>query len=266
MSYRHGDIRRGGGRQSRVTSPLADLLTAFRLLTRLPFGRAAPVDLARGVWAFPIVGLTAGGLGALAYWLTWLLSMPPLVAASWSLAAMVTLTGALHEDGLADTVDGFGGGHSPERKLAIMRDSRIGGYGALALMMTVLVRVAAVAALNDPLHVMKAVCLAGLLGRGAIIVVMLVLRPARTDGLGAAFGNMDRRNATIGLSLTAFVCLLALPLRPASVAMLTALFASLGVAKLAHGQIGGYTGDVLGAAEVITECAVLSAAASAYGW
>jgi adenosylcobinamide-GDP ribazoletransferase len=248
-----------------VTGPLADLLTAFRLLTRLPFGRSGVVDLARCVWAFPIVGLTAGALGGLVYFFTWMLAMPPVVGASWCLAAMAMVTGALHEDGLADMFDGFGGGRSPERKLAIMRDSRIGGYGALALMIAVLMRVAALAAMGDPPRVMKAVCLAGLLGRGAILVVLLVLRPARAEGLGAAFANMDRRNAAIGLSLAAAACLLALPLLPAVVVMLTALFASLGVAKLAHGQIGGYTGDVLGAAEVITECAVLSAAASAYG-
>jgi cobalamin synthase len=111
------------------------------------------------------------------------------------LAAMAMVTGALHEDGLADMFDGFGGGCSPERKLAIMRDSRIGGYGALALMIAVLMRVAALAAMGDPPRVMKAVCLAGLLGRGAILVVLLVLRPARAEGLGAAFANMDRRNA-----------------------------------------------------------------------
>src|SRR5271168_821970 len=100
------------------------------LLTRLPVGRSGGSDLARTVWAFPVVGLVVGLLGGLVYWALARLGVPAFLAASWAFVAILLVTGAFHEDGLADTVDGFGGGRTRERKLEIMRDSRIGAYGA----------------------------------------------------------------------------------------------------------------------------------------
>jgi adenosylcobinamide-GDP ribazoletransferase len=252
-----------------LTDLLADLLAAFLLLTRLPVARLAPLgtaaDFAGCVWAFPIVGLVVGGLGGLVYWLAHRLGMPPLPAAAWTLAATTIATGALHDDGLADTADGFGGGGTPARKLEIMRDSHIGSYGALALVLSVVVRAAATAALGDPLRVMLVLCLSGMLGRGGILVLLLSLRPARDDGLGAAIGKTGTLRGAVGLALAIVASLLALPMLSAVAVIAVALAASVTVAKLAHGQIGGYTGDVLGAVEVITECVVLTTAATVFG-
>jgi adenosylcobinamide-GDP ribazoletransferase len=253
----------------RLTDLLADLLAAFMLLTRLPFAHLAPLgrsaDPAGCIWAFPIVGLVVGCLGGLVYWLAHRLGVPPLPAAVWTLAAMMIATGALHDDGLADTADGFGGGATPARKLEIMRDSHIGSYGALALVLSVVVRAAAIAAVGDPRHVMLVLCLSGMLGRGGILVLLLALRPARDDGMGAAIGEMAALRAAVGLALAIVASLLALPILSAIAIMAAALVASVTVAKLAHAQIGGYTGDVLGAVEVITECVVLTAAATVFG-
>ena len=248
---------------------LVDLLTAFMLLTRLPVARFvrrdAPFDLGRCIWAFPIVGLTVGTLGGLLYWLLHKAGLPPLLAAAWTLAGTMTITGALHEDGLADTADGFGGGATPARKMEIMRDSRIGSYGALALLLSVIVRVAAVAALDQPPLVIKAMVLAGILGRSGIIVLLLGLAPARNNGMGASVGRPEAWSAALGLGLALAASLLSLPLLPAISAVVLGLGSSFVVMKFADKQIGGHTGDVLGACEVVTECLVLTVTASAFG-
>ena len=267
MSYRHGNIRRGRGRRSRVTQIPNDLLAAFQLLTRLPVARFtqpdAPPNLARCVWAFSLVGLVVNAVGGLVYWLSHWLAMPPLLAAVWALATTMVMTGALHEDGLADTADGFGGGDTAERTLRIMRDSHIGAYGALALLISVLARVTAIAELGDPQRVMVAFCLAGMLGRAGILVLLLALRPARDDGMGAAIAAASPGHIWAGLVIAVIACLVAVPAKTAIAMIAAALIVSLAVVRLAKRQIDGYTGDVLGACEVIVECVVLTIAASA---
>jgi adenosylcobinamide-GDP ribazoletransferase len=237
---------------------LTDLRAAFSLLTRLPIKLDTTPDLARAVWAFPIVGLIVNGIGALVYWAAHQAGMPPLLAAAWTLAATILLTGALHEDGLSDTADGFGGGTTKARKLEIMRDSRIGTYGALALIITSLTRTTAIAALPHPL----ALITVGILGRAAMILPLLLLPPAREDGLSAAVRRPPTPTAAAGLTLAAIATLLQLPTRPALVAILAAAVTTLLLTVLARSQIGGHTGDVLGATEVLTECAVLTVIAA----
>ena len=247
----------------------SDLAAAFTLLTRFPVARFAPAarppDLARAVWAFPIVGLATGALGGLVYWAAYRLGVPSWLAACWSLAATMLATGALHEDGLADTVDGFGGGGNPARALEIMRDSRIGVFGALALVLSTAMRISAIAAIYDPRLVVPALIAVGALGRGGIIVLLLVLRPARNDGMAASMDLVPTWSAMLGLSLAGAASLLALPVRPAVMASLLGFGACLVLAKLAHARIGGFTGDVLGAAEVAYECVVLTTVAAAIG-
>ncbi|HEY0836205.1 MAG TPA: adenosylcobinamide-GDP ribazoletransferase, partial [Azospirillum sp.] len=133
---------------------LDEIALATVFMTRLPIRlRLDPeVDLhARSMGWFPLVGagvgLLAGGVYALTVWL----NLPPTAAALLALAASAWVTGALHEDGLADVADGFGGGRSRERKLEIMRDSRVGSYGVLAVVFSVGLRASALAALADPL-------------------------------------------------------------------------------------------------------------------
>jgi adenosylcobinamide-GDP ribazoletransferase len=236
----------------------AELASAGMLLTRLPAGWIAagqpPADLADSVWAFPLVGGVVGGIGGLAFWAGALLGLPPAVAAVWTLAAMLLTTGALHEDGLADTADGFGGGRTPERKLEIMRDSRIGTFGALALGLSLAARGTAMTAIAAPWHVAAALVAAGALGRGAILIVLLVLAPARSDGLAAGFKDGGLAAPVVGIALAATVALAC----GAAGALIAAGAMALALAWLARRQVGGYTGDVLGAASVLAECAALS--------
>jgi adenosylcobinamide-GDP ribazoletransferase len=241
----------------------SELATALMLLTRLPVARFAgwetPPDLARGVWAFPLAGIVVGGLGGAVYWAAHSLGMAPTLAAAWTLAATIAITGALHEDGLADVADGFGGGATRERKLAIMRDSRIGTYGALALALSTIIRLAAIAALDRPAAVAAALVGAGMLGRGGIIVLLLALPPARADGLGASVKRPPLETAAAGFVIAAAGALVFLPF--ALAVILIALAAAFAMVCLARRQIGGHTGDVLGAAELTVECAALTAIA-----
>ena len=220
------------------------------LLTRLPVARLTrlyPAERAC-VWAYPLVGALVGGAGAAVLWAALALRVPPAIAAILALAATMALTGALHEDGLADMADGFGGGATPARKLEIMRDSRIGSYGTLALILSVGVRVAALSACSHPA---LALLLAGVLGRGAMVGVLATMGPARSDGLTARLGDAGRLPILAGIAIAAAASLLA----PA--ALLAAALAAYAVMRLARRQVGGYTGDVLGAAEQCVECAVL---------
>ena len=233
---------------------LNELPAAFVLLTRLPVARSVQVR-ASGVWAYPIVGVVVGIIGAVAYWLVHWLGLPPPVAAICAIAAGVLATGALHEDGLADAADGLGGGANVARKLEIMRDSRIGSFGALALMLSLGLRIAALSALADPARVGNALIAAGVLGRGAMIGMMLALPPARTDGMAASLGPVPLAPAAIGLCIASACALLPHGAR----ALLAAALAAAIMVWLARRQIGGYTGDILGATEQAAECAVLVA-------
>ena len=231
------------------------------LLTRVPAGwlaGAGPVDPARTVWSFPLVGAVIGAGGGLVVALCVALGMPPLLAAAWALAGMALLSGALHEDGLADIADGFGGGQTPERKLEIMRDSRIGSYGALALVLATTIRVFAIAALAG--RPVAALAAAGALSRGSMAIPLLLLRPARAGGLGALVVGAGTRR-WVCLALTLGVVAVVLPPGQAFGACAAALAAALVVSGLAWRQVGGFTGDVLGGCAVAAECAGLTAMA-----
>jgi len=241
-----------------------ELVGAVTLLTRVPVARLlgdrAWPDAVASVWAYPVVGVLVGGAGAVALWLAGRLAMPPGIGAILAIAATILLTGGLHEDGLADTADGLGGGGTVARKLEIMRDSRIGSYGTLALIVALAVRGTALASL-PPATGVAALVAAGGLGRGAIVLTLLLLPPVRTDGLTASLRRLKSGVAITGLGLAAVTpVLLPAPVALGGIAGATA--AAFAVAALARWQIGGATGDVLGAAEVVAECAVLCAVAS----
>jgi adenosylcobinamide-GDP ribazoletransferase len=240
---------------------LNDTITALTLLTRLPvagFNRSGAPDIARSVWAFPVVGLIVGFLGGIAYALACWIGMAPLLAASWTLVAMLLITGAFHEDGLADTADGFGGGQTRERKLEIMRDSRIGTYGAAALVLSLIVRVTALASFGHARHAVAALIVAGLVGRGAIVLVLLLLRPARSDGMAAALDVVPESSFMLGLALTVIAPFFFLSAGCAFLAVALGFGLAFAMSRLAYVQIGGHSGDMLGAVEIVVECAVIS--------
>lgn len=242
---------------------LADLVhdckVALAFLTRLPVVPEPAVhgtSLAASVVMFPVVGALIGLLGGVAYALA-SLGLPPLPAATVALATTIWLTGALHEDGLADVADGFGGGRTRAEKLSLMRDPRLGTFGALALVLTLLARIAALAALGEPWLVASALIAAGAASRAGLPALMASLAPARHNGLAAGAGRPHPLRAVASIAIAA---LLACALQAPAMALgglIGAACAHLWVAVLSRRQIGGSTGDVLGAAQQLAEVGFL---------
>jgi len=242
---------------------LRDAAGALAFYTRLPVARHADRQRAFAdiQWAAPLAGAVIGLAVGAALSLALALDLPAQLAAAFSLAAGVALTGALHEDGLADTADGFGGGIGRDDKLAIMRDSRIGAYGVLALGLSLIARWAALAALAaaSPAGAVLAAVAAHAGSRAVLPALLAALPPARADGLAAGVGAVGGGTALAALAL-GFVLLLPCGLAFAVAASVTLGLAAFLLARLALAQIGGQTGDVLGAAQQAGEIAVLACA------
>jgi adenosylcobinamide-GDP ribazoletransferase len=250
---------------------LADLIhdckVALAFLTRLPLapGRTwHEGELTASVPLFPVVGALIGLAGGLVFALAVWLGLPPWPAAALALATTICATGALHEDGLADVADGFGGGRTRADKLRIMHDSRIGSYGALALVLALLARAGALVALAEPVSVVTAVVAAGAGSRAALVAAMVCLPQARADGVAAWAGRPHPLRAAAAV-LIAVLIAIALLGRPALFALVAGALGALAVALLAKRQIGGYTGDVLGAIQQLAEIGVLLGVVAARG-
>ena len=241
-----------------------EFLTVARFFTRLPLGESAtePDALARGAWAFPVVGALIGLACAIVFAIAIGLAVPPLAAALLAVAAGVLVTGALHEDGLADTADGLGGGRDIAEKLAIMRDSRSGAFGVLALVFSVGLRAAALDAIGGRWAVLGALVAAHAVGRGGLAAALHALPAARTDGLGASAGRPESAGTALALGIAAVLALVGLGIGAGLVAFVAAAIVMAAIGALAKRQIGGQTGDVLGAIEQGGETAMLLAAAS----
>ncbi|MBV9688070.1 MAG: adenosylcobinamide-GDP ribazoletransferase [Alphaproteobacteria bacterium] len=239
-------------------------MAATAFFTRLPVEphAAGAWRLADSVWAFPLVGAGIGAVAALTFFLAQLIALGTWLAAALSVTASLVLTGALHEDGLADTADGFFGGRDRDEKLAILRDSRHGTYGVLAILLSVLLRAAALAGIGDPIHAGLALIAAHAASRAALPAVMSGLRPARPDGLGATAGTPRLSAAMTAALIGSAIALAALGPGRGLIALCFAGLLVLAMALVARRQIGGYTGDVLGSFQQLGEIAILLAAAA----
>ncbi|MFZ1813765.1 MAG: adenosylcobinamide-GDP ribazoletransferase [Rhizobiaceae bacterium] len=210
--------------------------------------RAAPV--------FPLAGLAIGLVAGSLYWCASLF-LPSTLAAALALAASLLLTGALHEDGLADCADGLGGGHSRDRALDIMRDSRIGVYGACALVLSLIMRWSALAALTAGGGFL-ALLIAHSASRGAIAIALAVSTYARREGAGSLVSsgiNSTELGATLAVSLV--IALLAGGFAGICAVGAGWLAAWLFLRYFEH-RIGGYTGDCLGAMQQACEITALA--------
>ncbi|POF29138.1 adenosylcobinamide-GDP ribazoletransferase [Roseibium marinum] len=248
------------GRLKDLPDFAADTAACVRFFSRLPVPKinalddpgAAP-DFARIARAAPLAGfviaLPAAGCGMLLGYT----HLPGLAVAAIVAALLAIITGALHEDGLSDVADGFFGGATHEKRLEIMKDSRIGAFGALALVLSAVLRVALLTALWQRFGPADAALLflsGEALSRTLLVWQWHLLPLARPQGLAARFGKPEEKTvhqaalvtipllipATLLLSLTAF-----------SLACLFAAGATYATGRLARAKIGGVTGDVLGA-------------------
>ena len=225
-------------------------ILAIVFLTRLPLERLLPrqiLPLAKSSWAFPLVGAIVGALASLIF----LLPGPALLHAALALAFAIWLTAGLHEDALGDFAD-CAGGRDREDRLRIMRDPAIGSYGIIALILTSLIRFAAISVLG-PWHLIAAAAC----GRAAIIYALGGLLPARRDGLGYAAGTPGAKN--VGLVSLLAIGFLMIAGDGALIAAMAGLAATAVTIYQARRWLGGHTGDVLGTASVLTETAILAA-------
>jgi adenosylcobinamide-GDP ribazoletransferase len=233
------------------------LLTAVQYFTRVPVpawvGHGTE-QLARAARYFPLVGMGVGAMGALSLWLATLL-LPTLLAVLLSVTVTIALTGAFHEDGLADTFDGLGGGTTRERALDIMKDSRIGTFGMLALLLAVLLKCTALAAMTTR-NAMLALIAAHSLSRACAVVMAWLLPYARTDDTTRAKPVVEHIRST-DLLIACACGLLPLSLLgiPAAVALLVTMLVTTLLYRWFKRRLGGYTGDTLGATQQSSELA-----------
>jgi adenosylcobinamide-GDP ribazoletransferase len=238
---------------------VTDLVGGFGLLTRIPLPlTAAPRPDA--CWGWPLVGLVVAGLGAATGGVAVACGMPAGPAAALVLVVQALLTGGLHEDGLADTADGLFGGRDKARRLEIMKDSRIGSYGTLALLLVTLLRWSALAVVLAQGH-WGAVLAAGAISRVPMAALMAGLPNARGSGLSAMVGQPSQ-GAAFAAGVLAVVLALVFAGSAAVPMALLAGAAAWGLGAYAKARIGGQTGDILGASQQLAEAAVLLVAAS----
>jgi len=237
-----------------------ELKASILFLTRLRYGPARRVgggSVARAAWAFPVAGLLVGVVGAVVYAIAYRAGLQSWPAAVLAVAATMAVTGCLHEDGLADTADGFGGGSIRELKLDIMRDSRIGTYGVCALTLSILLRVAVLASLGRPGLAAAALIAAHGAARAVLPAFMYVVPPARNDGLSATVSSPPREAVAAAAVLGVLILLFCLGPLAGIVALILLSVVGAFLAWLTLAQIDGQTGDVLGAVEQISEIVIL---------
>jgi adenosylcobinamide-GDP ribazoletransferase len=248
-----------------------DLAHCVRFYSRLPVpalpweqdAHALP-SFPRLVRMIPVAGLLLGLLPAAVFGLAILLDLGPWLAAILSVVAMVLTTGALHEDGLADTADSCGA-TTIERRLDIMRDSRIGSFGASALFLALALRIASLAALASRIDegaVIAAILVTASLSRTAGLMPLVFLPPARRDGMSQAVGQPARETFWLAAGIAGVITIMlgsfgGLPL--AGIALMLALsgLSGLALTRFAAHHLGGQTGDIAGAAQQVAEIAAL---------
>jgi adenosylcobinamide-GDP ribazoletransferase len=246
---------------------IADFAGMVRFYSRLPMPKLSAADdpgllpdFARATRMLPFAGVVIGLPGALVLLVLGETRLSSLAVAALAVAVTAGITGAFHEDGFADVADGFGGGRNRERRLEIMKDSRIGAFGGLALAIQYVLRTLLLADLLDAVDAPAAVAAflgIAALARMAPIGLMAATPPARTDGLARAVGAPSLADWAIGLAVaalffvagTAFV----VPFGNVAAAIAVAGLFLAGLRLLAIRAIGGYTGDVVGAGTILAE-------------
>jgi adenosylcobinamide-GDP ribazoletransferase len=254
----------------------ADFVIALGFLTCLPVPEGAAgkrSTLAGAMRAFPAAGALAGFLSGVVFAAALAIGPPTFVAALVAAAAGIVLTGAMHEDGLADVADGLGGGRNREEKLDIMRDSRTGAFGVLALIFAVALKASALASLAGPdggTWAAMAVLIASAAGsRAAVVGLLYALPPARQDGLSVMAGRPGRGTLLQAAGLAWAIGIIVLwcpaPIFALIGLPIACLAGVLIMGWIANRQIGGQTGDVAGATQVVSELFALILAASVLG-
>jgi len=240
------------------------LIACLGFYTRLPVSPFArdDVNFAEAQWATPLVGVIVALIGAAAFWLSFRFGLPPGVGAALALSVVLVATGCLHEDGVADMTDAFGGGKTRERKLEIMKDSRNGTFGVVALIATLLLRWTAMAALVTPEHALFGLIAAHAGSRALFPLFMHFVTPAKPTGLAAGVGAVSSDVALYASIIAVAILLACLGVWAAVVAVIVLAIWFFFMKRLCERQIGGHTGDVLGSLQQGGEIILLLVAVS----
>lgn len=246
-------------RYTHTFAPFSDLRAALVFLTRLPVGGPHRA-IGSCAWAFPLAGLFVGGVAVAVFYTSIWLGFGPLLASVLCFIATATLTGALHEDGLADAVDGLFGGRDKARVLEIMRDSRLGAFGGLALVLITGAKVAALAQLfgyGAQDLVALGLVLSHMVARATLPCVMAVLPLADQSGVAASVGRPAPFVAALCLVIAIGAGVLIVG--PISLLIITGLvsLSVIALSRLVYNRVGGYNGDTLGLIEQMAELMVL---------
>ncbi len=245
----------------RLRAELHTFALALQFLTRLPVsteGIYSKERFAASVRHYPLVGVLIGMTAAATYAAVATIYPAP-VAVLISTAAVILLTGGFHEDGLSDTFDGIGGGHARERALEIMKDSRVGAFGAIALLMVIATKLVTLSMMPPAMIVSGLVAGHGL-SRWSSIVVIATSRYLREEGAGKpTAGGIGRAGlvyaSSIGLICLALVYFFLGP--PAAAAAAIGLLSGHVLSRLFYERkLGGYTGDCLGATQQLSELGI----------
>lgn len=246
-----------------IRNEAATLINAIQFLTRIPIPANIEYSadrLAASTRYYPAVGILIGIAVAIIYWIT-SLALPPIAAALISTGVGLLITGAFHEDGLADTFDGIGGAHDRQRALEIMKDSRIGTFGTLALLIVIGTKVAAIASMPNNTAI-AALVIAHSLSRSAIVLTITTSKYASKQGLGSIFANrLNPTNLIVAMTISAIPMIIAT--LTLSLAMPTIIFAICGaiagyilIRLYYQPKLHGYTGDTLGATQQTVELGI----------
>ena len=239
--------------------PLAGFAVTLALLSRLPLlpqPDARHAEAPKMVWCYPLVGVLLGLIAVLVGQLALASGTGPAITAGAVLLTMALLTGAMHEDGLADTADGLWGGQTVARRLEIMKDSQIGSYGTMALILMTGLRWSALSALALAPSSLWPYLAAAALSRAALPAIMATTPHARSSGLSHAVGRSDPRAALLAVIIGAAVTFAFAGVWAFLILPLAAVLA-WGMRALALSRLGGQTGDILGATQQVIEVAVL---------
>jgi adenosylcobinamide-GDP ribazoletransferase len=263
----------GASPRGEIAVAIDEIKAAATFLTRLPgrfagFDTAHAPDFTHGARIFPVVGALIGLVGGVVLVVAMWIGVPPVVAAALAVAVTVVFTGGLHEDGLADMADSLGGA-TTERRLEIMDDSRVGTYGAIAVVFSILIRVAAVSAIaaTGAFRAAFALVAAEAVSRAALVRLWHDLPAARAGGLSSDTGPPDQNAMLVALAIAAVIAIVAgvpaIGLWPTILAAALAALAAFVMIRLTARTIGGRTGDTLGACQQVTLAAFLIGASVA---
>lgn len=255
-------------------SIIRDTILSLGFLSRLPLAsrwfEGSSDSLKESVRAFPLAGAILGTLAGIALFICDYLGLPALACSFVAVGALIAMTGALHEDGLGDTADGFFGAAAPERRLEIMKDSRIGTFAALTLIIFIGLKVSLLAAILQRFGVFQTILVligAEAASRAAMLVLWYRLPSARPGGVADNVGTPKWEALLCALAIGFGILIATIFLVGGVFALFKAIifaFALLyGFAKLCLAKIGGQTGDTLGAAQQLVALAILLGVASA---